>query len=245
LAGTNLEIYIYKENGMRKELIDEYLDMRQDGNTGEKYQAMSRQIKNSLRRKRAFDIVIIVLSLPFLIPLFLVVSLVIRMDSRGNTFYFSKRIGRDGKEFNFFKFRTMIPSAEFMKGELLSKNESSEGITFKMKNDPRVTRVGAYLRKYSIDELPQLINVLLGDMSLVGPRPPIASEVAEYSLSDFKRLHVTPGLTCIWQISGRSEIPFNKQVEMDLDYIKNYKLTGDLKILLKTIPAVVKGSGAY
>ena len=127
----------------------------------------------------------------------------------------------------------------------MEQNESKDGVIFKMKNDPRVTPIGKFIRRFSIDELPQLINVLKGDMSLVGPRPPLPREVAEYTLEDRKRLHVRPGITCLWQIKGRSEIPFRQQVQLDLEYIRSQGLKNDLIILLKTIPAVISGRGAY
>ena len=139
----------------------------------------------------------------------------------------------------------MVLDAEKQKQKLLSKNESSAGVIFKMKSDPRITRVGRIIRKLSIDELPQLFNVLEGTMSLVGPRPPVPAEVSEYSLADRRRLDVVPGITCIWQVSGRSDINFEGQVRLDLQYIQSQSLVTDLLILLKTIPAVLLGKGAY
>lgn len=139
----------------------------------------------------------------------------------------------------------MFTDAEEHKAELMARNEMDGGILFKMKDDPRVTKVGRFIRKTSIDELPQLWNVLIGDMSLVGPRPPVPSEVDQYSLSDRRRLEVIPGITCIWQVSGRSEIPFEQQVELDVQYIQSQSLWTDFKILLKTVPALLLGSGAY
>ncbi len=139
----------------------------------------------------------------------------------------------------------MYMDAEQRKNELLKRNESADGVIFKMKKDPRITPVGRVLRKSSMDELPQLFNVLLGDMSLVGPRPPLPQEVMKYSLEDRKRLNVIPGLTCLWQISGRSDIPFNRQVELDKEYIHSRGIRKDLVILLKTVPAILTGRGAY
>ena len=139
----------------------------------------------------------------------------------------------------------MYMDAEKRKSELLERNESAGGVIFKMRNDPRITPVGRILRKTSTDELPQLFNVLLGDMSLVGPRPPLPREVMEYSLEDRKRLNVMPGLTCLWQISGRSNIPFDRQVELDKEYIQSHGIRKDLVILLKTVPAILTGRGAY
>ena len=155
------------------------------------------------------------------------------------------RVGQNGKHFQFYKFRSMRTLAESEKAQLLAQNESKDGVIFKMKNDPRITRVGKFIRKYSIDELPQLINVLEGNMSLVGPRPPLPAEVQQYTLEDRKRLHIKPGLTCIWQISGRSDIPFKQQVNLDKEYIRNHNFFVDIWILIKTVYVVVTGKGAY
>jgi len=144
-----------------------------------------------------------------------------------------------------YKFRSMHQDAEHKKKDLLLKNEMVGGVIFKMKDDPRISRVGKILRRYSIDELPQLLNVLKGDMSLVGPRPPLPSEVELYTLAERRRLDVEPGITCIWQVSGRSEIPFDKQVELDIAYIDSQSVWGDVKLLLRTLPTVLKGRGAY
>jgi lipopolysaccharide/colanic/teichoic acid biosynthesis glycosyltransferase len=139
----------------------------------------------------------------------------------------------------------MVMNADKMKDALLEQNESKDGVIFKMKDDPRITKTGKFIRKFSIDELPQLFNVFLGDMSLVGPRPAVPREVREYSLDERKRLHVIPGITGIWQVSGRSDIPFNEQVLLDMQYIRSQSIWNDIIILLKTIPAVVTGKGAY
>ncbi len=195
--------------------------------------------------KRSFDIVITTIALILLSPLLLTVALLIRLDSKGPIFFSQLRVGKGGKEFKMWKFRSMYIDAEKRKAELMRKNEMQGGVLFKMKQDPRVTRVGKILRKFSIDELPQLWNVLCGDMSLVGPRPPLPNEVREYTCHQRKRLEVTPGITCIWQVSGRSDIPFHQQVEMDLEYIRKQSLTYDLIILLRTVPAVLKARGAY
>ncbi|MGI9568947.1 MAG: sugar transferase, partial [Desulfobulbia bacterium] len=180
-----------------------------------------------------------------LIPVFAITALCIVLESRGPVFYSQTRVGTDGRHFRFFKFRSMVVGAHNIKDELLKQNESKDGVLFKMKKDPRVTRVGRFIRKFSIDELPQLFNVLIGDMSLVGPRPATPDEVAQYTLEQRKRLHAVPGITCIWQVSGRSEIPFEKQVQLDIEYIRSTSLMSDLVILLKTIPAVLSGKGAY
>lgn len=195
--------------------------------------------------KRLFDVAVSCMMLVFLIPVFAITALCIVLESRGPVFYSQTRVGTDGRHFRFFKFRSMIVGAHNIKDELLKHNESKDGVLFKMKKDPRVTRVGRFIRKFSIDELPQLFNVLIGDMSLVGPRPATPDEVAQYTLEQRKRLHAVPGITCIWQVSGRSEIPFEKQVQLDIEYIRSTSLMSDLIILLKTIPAVLSGKGAY
>jgi lipopolysaccharide/colanic/teichoic acid biosynthesis glycosyltransferase len=195
--------------------------------------------------KRLLDISVSLAMLVLLLPLFLIVSVLIYLEDPGPIFYSQIRVGRDGRHFVFFKFRSMVMNADKIKEELMADNESGDGVIFKMKNDPRVTRIGRFIRKFSIDELPQLINVLKGDMSLVGPRPALPVEVAEYTLDQRKRLHITPGITCIWQVSGRSDIPFSGQVQLDMDYIQSSSFTKDIIILLKTIPAVLTGKGAY
>ena len=195
--------------------------------------------------KRTFDIFASTVLLVVLSPLFGITALCIILESRGPVFYSQIRVGKDGRQFRFFKFRSMVVGAQAMKAQLLQHNESKDGVLFKMKKDPRITRVGRFIRKFSTDELPQLFNVLIGDMSLVGPRPATPDEVAQYTLEQRKRLHAVPGITCIWQISGRSEIPFEKQVQLDIEYIKSTNVLSDLVILLKTIPAVLSGKGAY
>lgn len=195
--------------------------------------------------KRALDIVASFSAIVLLLPLVLLVSILIKFESKGPIFFYQKRVGRNGKLFNMYKFRSMVQNAESMKQELSSTNESKDGVIFKMKEDPRVTKTGKFIRKWSIDELPQLFNVLIGDMSLVGPRPPVPSEVKEYISDDLKRLHILPGITCYWQISGRSEIPFKQQVDLDKKYISTRSLWTDIKILFATIPAVLAHKGAY
>jgi exopolysaccharide biosynthesis polyprenyl glycosylphosphotransferase len=195
--------------------------------------------------KRSFDIFISTIAIILLSPLFLIVALLIRLDSKGPIFFSQLRVGKRGKEFKMWKFRSMYIDAEQRQQELMKNNEMQGGVLFKIKQDPRVTRVGRILRKFSLDELPQLWNVWRGDMSLVGPRPPIPTEVQEYTCYQRKRLEATPGITCIWQISGRSDIPFPQQVELDLIYIRHQSLKCDLVILLKTVPAVLKARGAY
>ncbi len=195
--------------------------------------------------KRLFDIVVSATALLLLIPLFMIVALLIRLDSKGPIFFSQTRIGKQGQKFRFWKFRSMVPDAEEHKDELKKLNKMSCDILFKMEHDPRVTRVGDFLRKSSIDELPQLWNILKGEMSFVGPRPALPDEVAKYTPYQRRRLEVTQGLTCIWQISGRSKIPFEQQIEMDLEYIANQSFSYDMVILLKTIPALLKGEGAF
>lgn len=195
--------------------------------------------------KRVFDAAVSFLLLILFSPLFALTALCIRLESKGPVFYSQTRVGIDGRHFRFFKFRSMVDGANDMKAELMEDNESGDGVIFKMKKDPRVTRIGGFIRKFSIDELPQLFNVLIGDMSLVGPRPATPEEVAQYTLEQRKRLHAVPGITCIWQVSGRSEIPFERQVQLDIEYIKSTSISNDIVILLKTIPAVLAGKGAY
>jgi exopolysaccharide biosynthesis polyprenyl glycosylphosphotransferase len=201
-------------------------------------------LEGSRALKRLIDIIASSLGLLVLSPLFIITACAIKLDSPGPVFYSQQRVGKWGKIFTMYKFRSMRPDADKMKDQLLDQNESG-GVTFKMKRDPRITRVGAFIRKFSIDELPQLYNVLRGDISLVGPRPPVPREVDQYTLSDRRRLEVIPGITCIWQVSGRSDIEFERQVALDVQYIESRTFWGDVLILLKTIPAVLSGRGAY
>ena len=195
--------------------------------------------------KRGMDICGSLAAIILLSPVVLAVSIWIKLDSSGPIIYRQVRIGLHGRPFYFYKFRSMYLDSDVRRLALERKNESKDGVIFKMKNDPRITRCGRFIRKYSIDEIPQFFNVLLGDMSLVGPRPPLPSEVAQYTLDDRKRLDIQPGITCIWQISGRSDIPFREQVILDKEYIRGQGFWKDVLILLKTSPAVVTGKGAY
>ncbi len=195
--------------------------------------------------KRLIDIAIAGTALLLFSPLFAIVALWIYIEDPGPIFYVQDRVGLNGRVFRFIKFRSMVTNAAALKDKLLQANESEDGVTFKMKNDPRVTRIGRFIRRFSVDELPQILNVLLGDMAIVGPRPPVPREVAEYTLEERKRLHVKPGLTCIWQVSGRSDIPFKQQVQLDLQYIRSRSILTDFWIILKTVPAVLLGRGAY
>lgn len=195
--------------------------------------------------KRTIDIAASSLLFLLLWPLFLAVALCIKLTDGGPIFFWRTRIGLWGREFPFPKFRSMVVNAEELKDSLLDESDHEDSITFKMKKDPRITWIGRIIRKLSIDELPQLWCVLKGDMSLVGPRPPVPREVAEYTLSDRRRLDVIPGLTCIWQVSGRGDISFKEQVDLDVQYIESQSPWFDIKLLFKTIPAVLLGKGAY
>lgn len=195
--------------------------------------------------KRSMDITLSLFALFFFIPLFILIGLGIKLeDPKGNVFFRQQRVGKDGKIFNMFKFRSMVSNAEKLKAELLAQNEVS-GAMFKMKNDPRVTRLGRILRKTSIDELPQLWNVFIGEMSLVGPRPPLQSEVAEYTSYEKLRLTVTPGCTGLWQVSGRSSVGFKEMVELDLNYIKHRSVSNDILILVKTVWVLLGSKDAF
>ncbi len=202
-------------------------------------------VRFSYAAKRAIDVFGSLAGMVLLAPVFLVIALAVKLSSPGPVFFSQVRVGRYGRHFKFYKFRSMYVDAEARKAELLSQNESKDGVIFKMKDDPRITRVGRFLRRTSLDELPQLWNVFIGDMSLVGPRPPVPSEVEKYTLEDRKRLDVIPGLTCLWQIKGRSEIPFKEQVRLDKEYILAPSVWKDIVILFKTIPAIIGGRGAY
>ncbi|MGE4488428.1 MAG: sugar transferase [Kiritimatiellales bacterium] len=195
--------------------------------------------------KRIIDVVCSLVAIVLLLPLFIIVSVLIVLEDGWPVLYIQQRVGMNGRVFNFYKFRSMRRGADKLKSQLMTQNESADGVIFKMKHDPRVTRIGRVLRRFSIDETPQFFNVLAGDLSLVGPRPPLPAEVAQYTLEDRKRLHVKPGLTCLWQIGGRSEIPFEQQVRLDMQYINSRSVWQDIRIMLKTIPAVLFGRGAY
>jgi len=193
--------------------------------------------------KRMFDVVASSAALWLFTPLFILVALGIKLTSRGPLFFRQERVGLRGKRFNMLKFRSMVVDAEARKAHLAARNEQA-GPVFKMRNDPRVTRIGRVIRKYSIDELPQLINVLRGDMSLVGPRPPVPSEVEKYEAWQRRRLSVRPGLTCIWQVSGRNQISFEEWMYLDMQYIDHWTLAGDFNLIFKTVPVVITGRGA-
>ncbi|MGO4549189.1 sugar transferase [Paenibacillus sp. 2TAB23] len=195
--------------------------------------------------KRTIDIVGSFFGLLLLSPLFVVIAILIKWeDPKGSVFFYQTRIGKDEKPFRMYKFRSMLTGAEDKLKELLDKNEIS-GAMFKMKDDPRITKIGKLIRKTSIDELPQLLNVLRGEMSLVGPRPPLTREVAEYTEYDKQRLSVTPGCTGLWQVSGRNNLCFKQMVELDLAYIEKRCIWFDIKIMFRTVRAVVGSQDAY
>jgi len=194
--------------------------------------------------KRVLDISISLVALLCLLPILITAALAIRLESPGPVFFRQTRIGLDGRKFRIWKYRSMFVDAEARRLKLLAESDR-EGSHFKMKSDPRITQVGSLIRRLSIDELPQLLNVIAGDMSIVGPRPNLEAEVANYHLDDLPRLSVKPGLTCFWQVAGRADVPWEKQVELDLDYVYAPSLLSDLKLMLRTIPAVLSGRGAY
>lgn len=193
--------------------------------------------------KRSFDVMFSTLFLLVFSPLLLIIAIAVKLDSPGPAFYRSERIGKKGRVFRCIKFRTMVRDAEGRRAELAHMNER-DGVLFKISNDPRITNVGRFLRKYSLDELPQFFNVLKGDMSVVGPRPPIASEVKEYKLSHLRRLDVTPGITGLWQVQGRQDPSFASYVSMDVNYIDNWSIWLDFKIIVRTVGVIFAGTGS-
>jgi lipopolysaccharide/colanic/teichoic acid biosynthesis glycosyltransferase len=197
------------------------------------------------RLKRTMDIVIAAAGLVLLAPLFAAVAMLVKVLSPGPVFYRWQALGRRGQPFMTYKFRTMVIGADRLKPQYMTQNEMS-GPVFKMRNDPRVTPLGRWLRRYSIDELPQLWSVLKGDMSLVGPRPPLAEEFVQFAPWQHAKLAVTPGMTCLWQVSGRSEIrDLDTWIRLDLRYIQTWNLWRDIEILARTVPAVLQARGAY
>lgn len=194
--------------------------------------------------KRFFDTILSVLGLICLSPLFLILAIWIMIDDFGSPFYSQVRIGKNGRRFRMWKLRSMVKNADALKKELMAQNEI-EGAMFKMKDDPRITRVGHFIRKYSLDELPQLFNVLKGDMSLVGPRPPLPEEVAQYTDYQKQRLLVTPGCTGLWQVTVRNEADFDEMVDIDLNYIQQRGVVMDMWILMMTVKIMIKPNGAY
>jgi len=194
--------------------------------------------------KRALDVTVSAAALLFLAPFFVIIALLVRSDSPGNAFFTQQRVGRNGRTFDIVKFRSMVSNAPELLADLTELSEGN-GVLFKMKNDPRVTRLGRFLRKYSIDELPQLWNVFTGDMSLVGPRPPLPSEVLGYEDHVRRRLYIKPGLTGMWQVNGRSALSWEDSVRLDLYYVENWSVVGDLMIMWRTVRVVVQPDGAY
>ncbi len=193
--------------------------------------------------KRGLDVLLSVLALLVIAPFMAAIAVLIRLDSPGPVFYRAVRIGRKGRTFTCLKFRTMVANADELQQNLEHKNER-DGILFKISNDPRITRVGAWLRKYSLDELPQFFNVLIGDMSLVGPRPPLAAEVEKYDLRHLRRLDVLPGITGLWQVEARQDPSFDSYISLDTAYVENWNLVLDLRILARTVGAVLSGTGS-
>jgi lipopolysaccharide/colanic/teichoic acid biosynthesis glycosyltransferase len=204
-----------------------------------------RQTKGYLAAKRVLDVILSGTALLLLSPVFLLIALAIKLSSpRAPVLYRLDWIGQNGKPFAGYKFRTMVPDADKLKRQLMAFNEM-QGPVFKMRNDPRITRIGRLLRKFSLDELPQFYAVLIGDLSLVGPRPPLREEAEKFEFWQRRKLSVKPGITCLWQVSGRTEInKFDEWARLDLQYIQNASFLLDLKIILLTIPAVLSGRGA-
>lgn len=195
--------------------------------------------------KRIFDCLASVIGLIILSPFFLIMAILIKLDDpKGPVFYAQERVGKNEKKFKMFKFRSMVSNADELLQDLIDKNEVT-GAMFKLKSDPRITRVGRVIRKYSLDELPQLLNVVSGSMSLVGPRPPLVGEVAQYSEHDLQRLLVKPGCTGMWQVGGRNDVDFDEMVKLDLNYINNRSIWLDLKIIIQTVGVIIKPNGAY
>ncbi|SKA79052.1 sugar transferase [Desulfobaculum bizertense] len=199
---------------------------------------------STLALKRVLDILGAAAGLTVLSPVLLGTAFGIWFEDQGPIFFRQERVGKRGTLFGMYKFRSMVTDADRVLEEIREKNEAGD-VLFKMKDDPRITKIGRVIRKFSIDELPQFINVLWGDMSLVGPRPALPSEVEQYAQKERVRLIVKPGITCLWQIGGRSNLDFQQQVELDRTYIESQSFWGDIKILLKTVPAVLTGKGAY
>jgi len=214
-----------------------------------KYEGAVYKSRSSLKRylmiKRAVDIVGASIGLVFLLPIFALVAIIIKLeDPKGRVFFSQTRVGRHEQSFKMYKFRSMVSNAEELLDKLLQQNEI-DGAMFKMKEDPRITRIGRFIRKTSIDELPQLWNVIRGDMSLVGPRPPLPREVESYTSYDKQRLRVTPGCTGLWQVSGRNALSFDEMVELDLKYIEQRSFFYDIKIILQTVKQMIVSKGAF
>lgn len=224
---------IYADNTYKTKFVKEYSIMKERRKSRKGYFAV----------KRGFDILASLCAMIVLSPIFLVTAIAIKCEDNGPVIFSQYRVGIDGKLFKMYKFRSMYTNAEERLKELQEQNEA-DGPVFKIKNDPRITKVGQFIRKYSIDELMQLVNVFKGDMSVVGPRPALPREVETYDDFAKQRLQVKPGLSCYWQISGRSNIGFDEWMQLDVKYINEMSLLTDIKIILMTVPAVLKGDGA-
>jgi exopolysaccharide biosynthesis polyprenyl glycosylphosphotransferase len=195
-----------------------------------------------LKMKSGFDFFFSLIVVLLVSPIFVLIAIAIKLDDGGPVFFKQERVGLNGRRFYCYKFRTMVADAEELKASLMGQNEQ-EGPVFKITMDPRVTRVGRFLRKTSLDELPQFINVIRGEMSVVGPRPPIPSEVEKYKRWQIRRLSMKPGITCIWQVSGRNDIPFEEWMRLDMQYIDNWSLAQDALLILKTVKVMLIGTG--
>lgn len=204
----------------------------------------AKAMPRSHRAKRALDISLTLFGMLAILPILLIIALAVKLGSPGPVFFVQTRVGKDGQLFGMVKFRSMYVDAEARRAALRAKSDRA-GICFKIKDDPRITPVGRILRRFSMDELPQLFNVLRGDMSLVGPRPALPEEVARYPHHAFERLEVLPGITGSWQVSGRADLSFSQMIQLDLDYARNSTLATDLTILRRTVDAVISGHGAY
>jgi lipopolysaccharide/colanic/teichoic acid biosynthesis glycosyltransferase len=251
-AGTDAKLRIIDLRGpgasalpLQPSVADDIVEQPARGDLGELIAVELSGAKTwQLVLKRIIDIIGSSVALIVLSPVLVLAAIAVLADSPGPIFFVQERIGRDGRGFRMYKFRSMGKDADEVRYRHERANECS-GPIFKIRRDPRITPVGRVLRKLSIDELPQLINVLRGEMSLVGPRPPLPGEFRRYQAREMQRLLVTPGMTCIWQVRGRSEIDFDEWVELDLEYIRTWSLRLDLKLLFLTIPAVISGRGAY
>lgn len=232
---------------MLPQVQDEGVEAPVETGLGERSSITGWQLRRKLYplSKRALDMLVSACALICLLPLFLVVGALIKLHDGGPIFYTQMRVGRGGRQFPFYKFRSMSTKSDVERKALVESDQGNDALRFKMKNDPRITPVGRFIRRFSIDELPQFWNVLCGDMTIVGPRPPIPEEVEQYGARAWRRLDVKPGLTCTWQTGGRSDIPFEQQVEMDLEYIHRRNAGKDVGLIAKTVPAVLKGKGAY
>lgn len=241
----------YNRNFSRRELIEELHNRYCAGTGAKKWRFIQKKyswlivVNGAKFLKRSMDISLSLIMLVLLSPLLALVALLIKITDGGPVFYAQARIGKWGREFNAYKFRSMIVEADKQVESVVHLSHHENSISYKVKKDPRVTRIGAFIRKASIDELPQLWNVVRGDMSLVGPRPHVQREVDQYTLRDRRRLDVVPGITCIWQVSGRADIPFPEQLRLDVEYIESRSIWMDIKLLFKTIPAVLFARGAY